>query len=155
MQVLYWNLRRVGAPLVRRGLPGKTLTVSEVLGHAVGLARLRADVARVWPMVVFNNLEKVDWAMVFRCAAADHQEKALKFLLDVCRAMFGQSGLPDYGRPETSESATPEPFFLVPHGRRYRQLEALRTPPLARQWGFFLNTTLESWAACFRKFSRA
>lgn len=154
MQGLYWNLRRVGAPLVRQGLPARRLTVSEVLGHSVSLARRRADVARVWPLVVFRHLKEVDWAVVFRCAGADHQEKALKFLLNVCGHLFGYSKLPECGKPENLESVS-EPFSLVPHGRRYRELEALRTPALAREWGFTLNTTLEHWAACFRKFSRA
>jgi len=43
-------------------------------------------------------------------------------------------------------------FFETADDRPYQKLTRMRTPTLAKEWGFWMNTGLEDFAACLHKF---
>ena len=152
--VLLWNLRRHGAPLVASGVPGDALPVEETLAEALLLARRRPDVARVWSVVFARNRSGVDLARLRALAEDRRHGRTLGFFLSLVGMFLRDAQLMDQ-----AERLRPDPgldmeyFFLMPRGARARELAERRTPDLARKWRYWMNTSVASFASCFRKFT--
>lgn len=151
-EALFYNLRQHGAPLVRLGVSGDTLSLEETLGYALALSRRRADVARVWPVVLAKNRSKVNLVRLESLARYLGQERALGFFLSVVRTFFNDQDLMRAERRlRDGKAHRVERFFLLPRNNLVVALEEKRTPSLAKQWFFSMNATLEWFEACLRR----
>jgi hypothetical protein len=131
-----------------------TLSVDETLAHALGLARRRADVARVWPVLFAKNKARLNLAGLERMARSLGQERALGFFVSLLLEFMHDSGLASLERRLALGSGPPremEYFFLTPCGERLLNLERARTPDVARKWLFWMNATTGWFWGCFLK----
>lgn len=152
-ETLFWNLKRWGAPLARPGRPGGKLTLEETLAYGLGLARHHPDVARTWPLVLAMNRPALDLEVLVRLARRLGQKRTLGFLLSLTGTLLGEAKLAGTARLlRDARFRRTQDFFVVARGRRARELAERRTPPMAREWRFRMNTPLESFQASFKKF---
>jgi len=152
-ETIYWNLRRMGAPLAKEGSEGEVLSPEDTLVLALGLARKYPDVARVWPVVFAKHRSEVDHDKLVRLAGRLGQKRSLGFFLDLTRTLLGNSGRAGCGKvPRDRRFRKTQDFFVGESGERARKLADLRTPADARNWHFRMNMPLESFKSSFEKF---
>lgn len=149
---LFWNLKRYGSPLSRRGEPGVPLSVEQTLVFSLGLARRYPPVAQVWPVVFERHRTKLDLELLESLATGLGHERSLGFFLSVTRALTLDASLVHYEKRLHEKTYPMEHFFLMGQGNLYRELSKKRTPPVAKKWGFWMNTTPEDFKSCFHKF---
>lgn len=153
--VLFWNLRRHGAPLSKRGSPGLELSLEETLSFGLALSRRYPSVAQVWPVVFGRNQSAVDLDVLTSLARELEYGHVLGFFLSVVGRLLDNSDLEAYLDDLRKERGPElEDFFLMGQGRLYRELSEKNTPQLAREWGFRMNTSVEDFKSCFDKFMR-
>lgn len=155
-ETVFWNLRRWGAPLVRVGVPGEELSLESTLAYGLKLARHHSDVARVWPVVLAKNRQKVDLANLSRLANRLGQKRFLGFFLALTGRLLKDETLEVQGKRLRDERfRSTQDFFLPVQGERAQKLAEERTPPLARDWGLRMNMPMESFESSFAKFVEA
>ena len=153
---LYGNLKRWGAPLHRTGAPGKPLSLEETLAYGLRLARRDPDVAQVWPIVVGKNRAGLNLDELEFLARRLGQKRVLGFLLDLTGVLLKDAALRSLAkRLRDQRVSRTEDFFLVQRGERARRLAGKNTPPLAREWSYRMNLTLESLQGHLNKFVAA
>lgn len=151
--MLFWNLRRWGAPLTREGKPGRKLSLEETLAYGLSLARRHPELARVWPVVFAKNREALDLGVLVRLSRRLGQKRALGFFLSLTRRLLNDARLAKTERDlQDHRFRKTEDFFFLERGRRARELAEKRTPPVARDWHFRMNMPLESFRGPFEKF---
>lgn len=155
-ETVFWNLRRWGAPLVRPGTPGETLSLESTLAYGLRLARSHSDVARVWPVVLAKNLRGMDLPDLVRGASRLGQKRALGFFLELTGRLLGDPALERQGaRLRDERFRSTQDFFVGPQGGRARKLAERRTPALAKAWGLRMNMPLDTFESSFEKFVEA
>jgi transcriptional regulator with XRE-family HTH domain len=153
-RVRVW-LARYGAPLYGAGETevGEDLPRPEyVLAEALKLARQDAAVARALPVAFWRTYASLDLAHLRRLAAERRQERALGFFLELTGQLAQAPALARAARPlrRSVRSRRASQFFKV-RSRLERQLAELKTPAVARRWGFRMNMGQDSFEATFRK----
>jgi hypothetical protein len=152
-EVLYWNLKHRGAPLLRPGSRGKKLAVEQTLAQALTLSRKNPDVAQVWPVVLAKNLHALDLGELKTLARQLGQKKALGFMLSLSGMLLHDSRLTKFARGlQDKRVQATQDYFLLRRGKRARKLADEKTPPLAREWHFRMNMTLDQFKSHFNKF---
>jgi len=150
---LFWNLKRWGAPLSRKGLPGRRLSLEETLAFSCGLARRNPAVAMVWPVVFAKGREAVDLTALEALSRDLGHERVLGFFMTVTQQLLGDLRLARFlRRLRNGTHPELEQFFLMGQGRLYRELAERNTPREAREWGFSMNTSVGDFRTCFDKF---
>lgn len=152
-EMVFWNLKKYGAPLSRPGSPGLDLTLEETLAEGLVLSRRFPFVAQVWPVMFVLNAEHVDLDVLEDLARRLGYGAVLGFFLNLVRALTGD---PDPMAVEVSLADTrsdqPESFFLVEHGPMMLELAEQRSPQVARDWNFRMVTPLEGFQETFETF---
>ena len=152
-EVLYWNLRRMGAPLALAGSKGEPLTKEETLGYSLDLTRRQPEVARVWPVVYARHREELDRQELAHLAGRLGQKRTLGFFLELTGTLLGEPVLPDeVNRGHDRRFRKTQDFFTSESSERARALAELRTPDVAKNWQFRMNMPLESFKTSFDKF---
>jgi|SRR5579862_323506 len=150
---VYWNLRRMVAPLSTAGSKGEVLSLEDTLGYALPLARKYPDVAKVWPVVFAKHRSQVDLEALARVAGRLGQKRSLGFFLDLTRTLLGDSERARQGKLlRDRRFKKTQDFFVGTSTERAQELAELRTPKVAKNWHFRMNMPLESFQATFDKF---
>ncbi len=146
-------LSAAGAPLVvSRPARGPRPSIESVLAEGVALSHQDAAVARVLPLVLWRYRNTLDHAELVRQASLRNESQALGFFLELTGTLGNERRLKDRARRLRDGRRTrTRPFFSRPMGRRELALARLRTPTLARRWGYWMNMDLESFASTFAK----
>jgi len=127
------------------------MSLEKALPRALRLARADATLLRVLPLVLARNSTGLDSAELKKAAQLSAQEAALGFLLELTADLAGK---PSLGRLATlfEHARNQEPtYFFEPRGERDRKLMQLRTPEVARRWGFFLNMPKDDFSSLLKK----
>lgn len=150
-------LARAGAPLlVSRVTAGVMPPLEDVLGDALALSHHDATVARVLPLLLVRDWDRLDHGGLVRAATRRNERQALGLFLDL-GALLG----PNARMAELAESLRDRrrtrlrPFFARAHGPRALALARRRTPRLVRSWGYLMNMDLASFASVFAKHGEA
>jgi hypothetical protein len=148
-------LSHLGAPLY-----GSTSVKSSdvprperVLAEALSLAHREAAVARALPLAFFRFRKRVDFPLLRRLAKERGQGRTLGFFLDLTAELSGDEALAREARPlkaEVRRRARASQFFKLQSSME-RRLAELKTPPVARRWGYRMNMSQDSFASMFRK----
>ena len=128
-----------------------------VLAEALPLARRDATVARALPMGFYRARKRLDFRLLRRLARERGQGRALGFFLELTAELSGDAGLAREARPlavDARRRKRASQFFKL-RSAMERRLAALKTPPVARRWGFRMNMSADSFASMFRKAARA
>jgi transcriptional regulator with XRE-family HTH domain len=153
-KVRVW-LARYGAPLhgARQTEGGEPLPRPEyVLAEALKLSREDAAVARTLPVALWRARGRLNFPDLRRLAVERHQARTLGFFLELTAELANEPTLARAARPlrRTPQSRRASQFFRV-RSRLERQLAELKTPALARRWGFRMNMGQDSFESMFRK----
>jgi len=156
-QIQAW-LAHLGAPLY-----GSTaVKESDVpppewaLAEALPLARREPSVARAFPVALYRNRKRLDFSRLRRMAKERGQGRALGFFLELTAELSGDRALVREARPlarEARRRVRASQFFKL-RSATERRLAELKTPAVARRWGFRMNMSDDSFASMFRKAAR-
>ena len=146
-------LSAAGAPLaVSRPARGPRPPIEAVLAEGVALSHQDAAVARVLPLVLWRHRNTLDHAELVRQASLRNESQALGFFLELTGMLGNEHQLKERARPLRDGRRTrARPFFARPLGPRELAFAQVRTPALARRWGYWMNMDLESFASTFAK----
>ena len=150
-------LAGAGAPLlVTRPSKGPTPPLEEVLAEALALSHHDATVARVLPVVLWKQRDRLDHGRLVRAATARDEGPALGFFLELTALLGKDPRLAALSRRlRDHRRARARPYFARAHGRRAVALARRRTPALALRWGYLMNMDLDSFASAFGKHGEA
>ena len=146
-------LSAAGAPLlVSRPARGPRPPVEAVLAEGVALSHRDAAVARVLPLALWRQRDTLDFDELVRQASLRNESQALGFFLELTGTLGNERRLKGRARRLRDGRRTrTRPFFSRPMGPRELALARLRTPAIARRWGYWMNMDLESFASTFAK----
>ena len=154
-EVCAW-LSFYGAPLYGSTAvdPNTVPKVESVLAEGLKLSRDDATVARALPIAFWKNRKRLEMKPLREEAERWNQSRALGFFLDLTAQLSGE----DTFMREAAELHSQVPLkttqFFQPTTQRERQLAELKTPGVARRWGFRMNVGLDSFATVFEKGKR-
>jgi hypothetical protein len=151
-QVRGW-LAAVGAPLlVAEAVPDRPPGLEEVVAQGLALSHDDATVARVLPVVLWTQRDRLDASRLVREATRVDERQTLGFFLELTgrlarndRFAALSSSLRDRRRTRV------RPFFARPHGRMALASARRSTPRVARRWGYLMNMGMDSFASAFAK----
>lgn len=148
-------LATIGAPLGAAESSSSALPLEQGLAEALSLAHRDPTVARVLPLVLWRQRERLDFARLQREAVRRDEGQALGFFLEFAgkisnerRLVQAAASLRDRRRRRVRL------FFSGPHGPHALAATRRNTPPEARRWGFLMNMGVDSFRSTFAKFAR-
>lgn len=146
-------LAAAGAPLlVSRSVVGRTPRLEEVLAEGLALSHHDATVARVLPLVLWQQRDRLDQGRLVHEATRHNELQALGFFLELTGQLGGDPRLSALSRRlRDRRRSRARQFFARPHGRMALAAARRKTPPLARRWGYLMNMGLDSFASAFAK----
>lgn len=145
------SLAAYGAPLASTE-PSRTLALEEALVEGLKLSHRNAVVFRTLPIVLLKNQDSLDWRLVKKQAAAANESRALGLMVDLTSTVAGRPELRRHvDELRVGDEDGTEYYFPV-RSRYDRASAELRSPEVARRWGYFLNTTEESLRTLLFKF---
>src|ERR1035441_2815425 len=121
------------------------------LSAALPLARTSASVARALPLALWKTRKRLDLDRLLKEAERRGQARTLGFFLDLTSRLSGDLA---FQRAAKKLQVRPRPRptqFFHPTTPRERKLAELRTPGVARKWGFRMNMEMESFESMFDK----
>ncbi|HEY4057466.1 MAG TPA: hypothetical protein VGM39_12700 [Kofleriaceae bacterium] len=140
------HLRSLGAPLREvEPFPLGSLSPAEALFAAMPAARRNAVLARTVPVAVWKTRNSIDAGGLRSLPAGPEQRHSLGFMVELAGELGGDRRLVGVAEALRDRRLTSvRPFF---HDSRRA------TPfPLARKWGFTMNTDHDEFASLFGKF---
>ena len=131
-------------------LPG----LENVLVQGVKLAPNDASVAGSLPVLVWKNKRQLDHKRLKAEALRHGETHTVGFFLDLTGRLGGDQTLVAAAREyRDHRRRQPKDFFPVKSSYE-RELAERRTPPVARDWRFRMNLSMESLSTTFEKFTR-
>ena len=130
--------------------------LERVLAEALPLARREAALARALPLAFYRTRKRLDFKLLRRLASERGQGRTLGFFLDLTAELSGDRALAREARPLVREARRRErvsQFFKL-RSATERRLAELKTPAVARRWGFRMNMSADSFASMFHKAAR-
>jgi hypothetical protein len=150
---VYGSLNSWGAGLALGPPPAKPLPLEETLAYGVELARKDPFVAEVWPVVLAKNRDQVDLERLESLVRRLGQKRALGLLLSITGTLMKDPTLAAFARRfRDARVRELQDFFTAPKGKRMQAVAKMNTPPLAKQWRFIMNASLETFRSHFDKF---
>lgn len=122
-----------------------------VLAEAMGLARASATVARALPLAFWKSRGGLSFHRLLAEGRRRGRARELGFFLDLTAQLSGDRA---YERAAQKLRVRPlrRPVqFFQPTTARERRLAELRTPEVARKWGFRMNMDMDSFESMFDK----
>jgi len=146
------KLAALGAPFVADPRETAGESMEETLAEAVSLAHEDGHLAKVLPYVLWLNRKRMHLERLVAEATRRDERLALGFFLEVAGTL-GRA--PDLVRASRSlrdrRHRRVKQFFTRATGRYALAVARLKTPSVARRWGYLMNMSLEAVAAVFRK----
>lgn len=147
------RLKTLGAPLNGRAMRRSNVDVEETLVAGVKLARRDATVARVMPLCLWHERSNVDWKRLLSCVHGAEDKHTLGFFLELTTALSGDERFKSCATMLRDKRVrTVHDFFMGRKTASARELAEVKTPKVARDWGFRMNMEFESFQSTFDKF---
>lgn len=140
----------LGSPRPRRRSP----PLEEALVEALTLSHRDATVARVLPLVLWRQRERLNLDRLVLQASRRDERPALGYFLELAGQFGGDAHLVRAARALRDRRRTgTRPFFTGPQGRHAAAVARRNTPKEALRWGYVMNMGLDSFKAMFDKFA--
>ena len=151
-QVRGW-LAAVGAPLlVSEGVSARPPGLEEVVARGLALSHEDATVARVLPVVLWMQKDRLDEHRLVREATRLDERQTLGFFLELTGRLARNDRFASLSRSlRDRRRSRVRPFFARPHGRMALGAARRSTPRVARRWGYLMNMGMDSFASAFAK----
>jgi hypothetical protein len=150
------RLRALGAPLAVSPLRVGNDDREQALVDGVRLAHRDATLARLFPVVPWEQWKHVDQKRLKETARRAREKHALGFFAALTGQLSGDRALEQWaqGLRDHRVSAL-RPFFELPSVASTRELTERRTPKVAREWGFLMDLDYDSFRSAFVKSSKS
>jgi DNA-binding transcriptional ArsR family regulator len=149
-------LRDLGAPLGAPPSSKQAPSVETAVAEGLVLSHQNSTVARVLPLVLWRQREKLDLQQLVREATRRDERETLGFYLDLTSRLGRYPRFAEASRALRDRRRTRvRLFFAKPHGPYDLALARKNTPAVARRWGYLMNMGVDSFAAAFTKHSGA
>lgn len=144
------QLFTLGAPTFGEEVEVADLETALVAG--VMLSHDDATVSSVLSLVFFKQVDKLNFAKLVEVAKSVNEANALGFYLDLTTEVSGEQRFRQATLMlDASKSPTNQDFFPEFKSSFSRKLADMRTPTLARKWGFRMNMPTEVYEDTFKK----
>jgi hypothetical protein len=129
----------------------------QTFAHALRLAHRDATVARVLPLVLWNQRNTVSLAELVRLARKQDEVQSLGLFLELTATLGRDRTLASAAATLRDRRYRRMKYFFPADGRSElsRAVARMHTPKVARRWHFFMNMGYDAFASHFRKFTRA
>jgi hypothetical protein len=147
-------LAAAGAPLgsPRRRTPPPNL--EEALAEALVLSHRDATMARVLPLVLWRQRDRLDLERLVGEATHRDERSTLGYFLELAGQLGGDPALVKAARRLHDRRRTKaRPFFAGSLGPHAAAAARRNTPKEALRWGYVMNMGLDSFRAMFEKFA--
>lgn len=149
-------LAALGAPMAAPRRSAPPLDLETVLGEALSLSHRDATVARVLPLLLWRQRDRLSLDRLVAEASRRDERAALGYFLELAGLLgsvpaFGQAARRLRDRRRTKV----RPFFARPLGKYAAAAARRNTPKEALRWGYVTNMGLDSFKAMFDKFASA
>ena len=121
------------------------------LSSALPLARTSASVARALPLALWKTRKKLNLDRLLKEAERRGQARTLGFFLDLTSRLSGDLAFARAAKKLRVRPLSRPTQFFRPTTARERKLAELRTPEVARKWGFRMNMEMDSFESMFNK----
>lgn len=146
-------LAGLGAPLGSPVDRGPVPSSEDVLAEALSLAHRDAGVARVLPLLLWRERDRLDFERLARAASRLDEKHALGYFLELAGRLGNEPRLASAASTlRDRRRIRPRLFFAGPHGPRALAATRRNTPPAARRWGYLMNMGVDSFRSAFDKF---
>jgi hypothetical protein len=150
------GLRALGAPLGAAPTRGRRPAAEQVLAAGLTLAHDDATVARVLPLVLWLNRDRVDYDELVRQATHRNERQSLGYFLELAGRLGKDPRLVAAAKPLRDRRRTRlQMFFSKARGEMALASAQSNTPAMARRWGYLMNMGLDSFASTFAKYADA
>jgi hypothetical protein len=128
--------------------------LEEVLANALELSHRDATVARVLPLVLWRQRNRLNLQRLVQNASRRDERAALGYFLEVAGMLGGDAHLVQAARHLRDKRRTKaRPFFVGQQGPYAVAVVRRNTPKEALRWGYLMNMGLDSVRAMFEKFA--
>jgi transcriptional regulator with XRE-family HTH domain len=131
--------------------PSSVPDVETVLADSLKLSRQKAVVARALPLAFWKSRQQLNMDRLRREAECRGQTRVLGFFLDLTAKLSGETTFESEATKLHVRVPTKPTQFFQPATWRERKLAEMRTPEVARKWGFRMNMDMDSFESMFRK----
>ncbi len=147
-------LKTLGAPINGRRAKHSDVDTETALVDGIKLARRDATVARIIPLCLWHERDSIDWKKLVATVHGAEDKHALGFFLELTSKLTGDQRFKSCASMLRDKRVRAvRDFFDGRSTSSARELADLRTPKLARHWGFRMNMSMESFESIFAKFS--
>ena len=147
-------LAAAGAPLGSPQPKAPAPPLEDVLADALELSHRDATVARVLPLVLWRQRNRLNLDRLVRHASRRDERAALGYFLELAGWLGGDAHLAQAARRLRDKRRTRiRPFFAGPRGTHAAAAARRNTPKEALRWGYVMNMGLDSFKAMFEKFA--
>lgn len=148
------ELLTLGAPLF--GAPAPVEDVDDTLARSVELARHSGTVASVLPVCFFKQRGVFSPEKLVE-RVPRHNRRSLGFFLDLTSVLSGDFCFHKWSQRLRDHRNVGTEYFFPEDDRSYlsREVTAMNTPALAREWGLWMNMPLDAFQGMFRKHAGA
>lgn len=148
-------LAHLGAPLGAPEPEGPVPAVEEVVAEALWLSHRDATVARVLPLVLWRQRDRLDLDRLTERATRRDERQTLGFFLELAGLLGDEPRLAEAAaRLHDRRRTKARVFFEGPHGPRALAATRRNTPKAALRWGYLMNLGVDSFRSTFEKFAR-
>ncbi|MFP5503625.1 MAG: hypothetical protein ACLGIN_14135 [Candidatus Sericytochromatia bacterium] len=138
------TLAAFGAPLM--GVERKAhCPLETALVKGLRAAKSDGTLLRVLPVVLVRNRHRLDWVDLAERARAEGLKAELGLLLDLTGRLLNDEELRKRGQGLRDRRRTSMRYFPEPRNRYERQLAEASSPPVAKDWGFHMNMSENSF----------
>jgi transcriptional regulator with XRE-family HTH domain len=122
-----------------------------VLADALKLSRESATVARALPLALWKTRQRLDLDRLIKEGEHRGQARTLGFFLDLTSQLSSDLTFEGAAKKLRVRALLRPTQFFQPTTLRERKLAELRTPNVARKWGFRMNMGMDSFESMFEK----
>ena len=149
-------LAAAGAPLSSPKTKKPLPRLEVALAEALALSHRDATVARVLPLVLWRQRERLDLDRLVQESSRRDERSTLGYFLELAGQFGGDAHLVRVARALRDRRRTGiRPFFTGPQGPHSAAVARRNTPKEALRWGYVMNMGLDSFKAMFDKFAEA
>ena len=143
------TLVALGAPLAGWS-PRTLLSPENAFVSALRFASKNAFLLRALPVVLARNWRSLDWAVLEESARAMGVLDRLGMVTELTGSLAGMPELTATAKRWWQPPAQTS-YFFPPRNAFDKELAELRTPDVARRWGFLMNMGEDSFRDLFRR----
>jgi hypothetical protein len=131
--------------------PAEVPPPETALAEGLSLARESASVSRALPLAFWKTRQRLNYTRLVEEGKRLGRVRELGFFLDLTTKLSGDPAFEAVAAKLRVRRLQRPVQFFQPTTKRERKLAEMRTPEVARKWGFRMNMEMESFESMFEK----